>query len=69
MREEQNESWTSREMEGVLKVYRSHQMTEEAILHNQPITAVLDDKDILHIPYRHIGRANTMRSSVDLMEI
>ena len=44
-------------------------MAEEAILHNQPITVVLDHKDLLHIPYRLIGRANTTRSSVDLMEI
>ena len=69
MREEQNENQTSREMEGALKVCGSLQMAEEAILHNQPITAVWDHKDILHIPYRPIGRANTMRSSVDLMEI
>ena len=44
-------------------------MAKEAILHNQPITAVLDHKDLLHIPYHPIGRANTKRSSVDLMEI
>ena len=46
-------------MEGVLKVHESHQTAEEAILHNQPISAVLDHKDLLHIPYRPIGRANT----------
>ena len=69
MREEQNENRTSREMEGALKVYGSRQMAEEAILHNQPITAILDHKDILHIPYCPTGRANTTRSSVDLMEI
>ena len=69
MREEQNENQTSRAMEGALNVYGSHQIAEEAILHNQPITAVLDHKDLLHIPYRPIGRANTMRSSVFLMEI
>ena len=69
VREEQNENQTSREMEGALKVYGSCQMAEEPILHNQPITAVLDHKDILHIPYRPIGRANTMQASVDLMEI
>ena len=69
MRKEQNEYQTSRKMEGALKVYGSCQMAEEAILHNQPITAVLDHKNLLHIPYRPIGRANTMRSSVDLMEI
>ena len=69
VREEQNENQTSREMEGALEVYGSRQMAEEAILHNQPITAVLDHKNLLHIPYRPIGRANTMRSSVDLMEI
>ena len=49
MREEQNENQTSREMVGALKVYGSCQMAEEAILHNQPITAVLDHKDLLHI--------------------
>ena len=69
MREEHNENQTSREMEGELKVYGSHQMAEEAILHNKPITAVLDNKNLLHIPYRPIGRANTTQSSVDLMEI
>ena len=69
VREEQNENQTSREMEGALKVYGSSQMAEEAILHNQPITAVLDHKNLLHIPYHPIGRAYTMRSSVDLMEI
>ena len=69
MREEQNENQTSREMEGELKVYGSRQMAEEVILHNQSITAVLDNKNLLHIPYRPIGRANTTRSSVDLMEI
>ena len=69
MREEQNANQPSREMEGALKIYGSHRMAEEAILHNQPITAVLDHKDLLHIPYRPIGRANTTRSSVDLMKI
>ena len=69
MKAEQNENQTSREMEGELKVYGSCQMAEEAILHNQPITAVLDHKNLLHIPYRPIGRANTMWSSVDLKEI
>ena len=41
-------------MEGVLKVYGSPQMTEDVILHNQPITAILDHKNILHIPYHPI---------------
>ena len=59
VREEQNENQKSREMECTLKVYGSRQMAEEAILHNQPITAVLDHQDILHIPYHPIGRANT----------
>ena len=69
VREEQNENQNSIEMEGALKVYGSCQMVEEAILHNQTITVVLDHKDILHIQYRRIGRANTMRSSIELMEI
>ena len=56
-------------MEGALKVYGSHQMAEEAILHYQTITEVFDHKNLLHIPYCPIGRANTTRSSVDLMEI
>ena len=60
LREEQNENQTTREMEGALKVYESRQIAEDAIIHNQPITAVLDHKDILHTPYRPIGRANTM---------
>ena len=55
MREEQTENQTSREMEGVLKVYGSCQMVEDAILPNQPITAVFDHKNILHIPYHPIG--------------
>ena len=59
MREGQNRNKISREMEGMLKGYGSCQMAEEAILHNQPITAVLDHQDILHIPYLPIGRANT----------
>ena len=42
-------------MEGTLKVYGSCQMAEAVILHNQPVTAVLDHQDILHIPYRPIG--------------
>ena len=67
--EEQNENQASREIEGVLKVYGSRQMVEDAILHNQPITAVMDHKNILHIPYRRIGQANTTRSSVDLTDI
>ena len=46
---------TSREMEGVLKVYGSCQMAEDANLHNQPITAVLDHNNIMHIPCRPIG--------------
>ena len=65
MKEEQNENQTSRQMEGALKVYGSHQMAEEAIHSAQPITAVLDHKNVLYIPYRPIGRAK----SVDLMEI
>ena len=69
MKEEQNENQTSRQMEGALKVYGSCQMAEEAIHSAQPITAVLDHKNLLYIPYHPIGRANTMRSSVDLMEI
>ena len=56
-------------MEGPLQVYGFRQMAEAVILHNQPITAVLDHQDRLHIPYRPIGRANTTQSSVDLMEI
>ena len=56
-------------MEGALKVYGSHRMAEDAILHNEPITAILDHNNILHIPYHPISPANTMRSSVDLMEI
>ena len=49
VREEQNENQTSREMADALKVYGSRQMAEEAILRNQPIRAVLDHKDLLHI--------------------
>ena len=49
VREEQNENQTSREMVGALKVYGSRLMAEEAILHNQPITAVLDHKNLLYI--------------------
>ena len=59
VKEEQNEDQTSRQMEGAQKVYGSRQMAEEAILHNPPITAVLDHKNLLHIPYCPIGRANT----------
>ena len=69
VREENNDNQTSREMEGALKVYGSCQMAEDAILHNQPITDILDHNNILHIPYHPIGRANTTWSSVDLMEI
>ena len=69
VKEEQDENQTSRQMEGALKVYGSRQMVEETIHYAQPITAVLDHKNLLYIPYRPIGRANTMRSSVDLMEI
>ena len=69
MKEEQNENQTSRQMEGALKVYGSRQMAEEAIHSAPPITAVLSNKNLLHIPYCPIGRANTTRSSVDLMEI
>ena len=59
MKEEQSENQTSRQMEGALKVYGSHQMAEEAIHSAQPITAVLDHKNVLYIPYHLIGRANT----------
>ena len=69
MKQEQNENQTSRQMKGAVKVYGSRQMAEEAIYSAQPITAVLDHKNVLYIPYRPIGRANTTRSSVDLMEI
>ena len=69
MKEEQTKNQTSRQMEGALKIYRSRQMAEEAIHSSQPITAILDKNNVLHIPYRPIGRANTTRSSVDLMEI
>ena len=69
VKEEQNENQTSRQIEGALKVYGSHQMAEEAIHSAQLITAVLDNKNLLYIPYHPIGRANTTRSSVDLMEI
>ena len=56
-------------MEGTVKVYGSRQMAEDVILQNQPITAVLDHQNRLHIPYRPIGRANTTRSSIDFLEI
>ena len=69
MKQEQNENQTSRQMEGAVKVYGSLQMAEETIYSAQPITAVLDHKNVLYIPYRPIGTANTTRSSVDLMEI
>ena len=69
MKQEHNGNPTSRQMEGALKVYGSRQMAEEAINSAQPIIAVLDHKNVLYIPYRPIGRANTTRSSVDLMEI
>ena len=65
VKEEQNENQTRRQMEGALKVYGSRQMAEEAIHSAQPITAVLDHKNLLYIPYHPIGRANTTRSSVD----
>ena len=68
MKQEQNENQTSRRMEGGVKIYGSLQMAEEAIYSAQPITAVLDHKNVLYIPYRPIGRANTTPSSVDLME-
>ena len=69
MKEEQNENQTSRQMEGAQKVYGSCQMAEEANHSAQQITAVLDQKNLLYIPYHPIGRANTTRSSVDFMEI
>ena len=69
MREENNDNQTSREMEGVLKVYGSRQMAKDAILHNQPNTGILDHNNILHIPYCPIVQVNTMQSSADLMEI
>ena len=46
-------------MEGALRVYGSHQLAEEAIHSAQPITTVLDNKNLLYIPYHPIGRANT----------
>ena len=55
VREEHNDIQTSREMESALKVYGSCQMAEDAILHNQPITVILDHNNILHIPYCPIG--------------
>ena len=69
VREENNDNQTTREMEGGLKVYGCLQMVEDAILHNQPITAICNHNNILHIPYCPLGRANTTQSSVDLMEI
>ena len=56
-------------MKTALKVYGSRETAEEAIHSAQPITAVLDHKNLLYIPYCPIGRANTMRSSFDMMEI
>ena len=69
MKEEQNENQTSRQMEGALMVYGSRQLAEEAIHSAPPMFAVLDNKNLLYIPYHPIGRAKTTRSSVDLMEI
>ena len=59
MKQEQHDNETSRQMEGAVKVYGSRQMAEEAIYLAQPITTVLDHKNVLHIPYCPIGRANT----------
>ena len=59
MKQEQHENQTSRQMEGVVKVYGSLQMAEEAIYSAEPITAVLDHKNVLYIPYCPIGRDNT----------
>ena len=47
--EEQKENQTGRQMEGAQKVYGSCQMAEEAIHYAQPITAVLDHNNLLHI--------------------
>ena len=47
-------------MEGVLKVYGSHQMSKDDILHSQPIAAILDQNNKLYIPYCPVGCANTM---------
>ena len=60
MREEDNDNQTIREMEGVLKVYGSCQMTEDAILHSHSISAILNHNNTLHMPYHPIGQANTM---------
>ena len=69
MKQEQHENQTSRQMEGAVKVYGSLQMAKEAIYSAELITAFLDQKNVLYIPYRPIGRDNTTRSSVDLIEI
>ena len=42
-----------REMEGVLKVYRSCQIAEDAILDSQPIAAVFADNDKLYTISSH----------------
>ena len=68
-KQEQHENQTSRQMEGADKIYGSLQMATEAIYSAEPITAVLDHKNVLYILYRPIGRDYTTRSSVDLMEI
>ena len=59
MKQEQHENQTSRQMEGAVKIYGSLQMAKEAIYSAEPITAVLDHKNVLYIPYRPIGRDNT----------
>ena len=51
MKQEQHQNQTSRQIEGAVKVYGSLQMAEEAIYSAEPITAVLDHKNVLYIPY------------------
>ena len=51
MSEEEKQNIESREMEDTVKVYGSRQMAEDVILQNQPITAVLDHQNRLHIPF------------------
>ena len=69
VKEENIDNQKTREREGVIKVYGSHQIAEDAILDSQPIPAVLDNNDKLYTPYHPVGCANTMQSSIDLMEI
>ena len=59
----------SREMDSVVKVYASINDANNALNSNLPMSAILAHDEMVHIPFRPVGREGATRSSVSLLKL